>query len=353
MRGVVALLLPALAVTLWAGPLQAQQPPRPGTPQPLPAPQGAGVPNGVAATVNGQPITEVAVERGLRRVPPMHHAEARPRIVDFLIDNALVEQYLQQLNIAIDAKELQDKLEQTHNDMKKTVANKPGLTYEKFLEEMMLTEDELKSILTADIRWDKFANQQATEQKLRDYFAANKDMFDGTMVRARHILLTPPAGDTKAREAAKAQLVQFKQQIEAKAAADVAKMPATTDPLAKEQARAKAVEDAFAEVAREKSACPSKKQGGDLDFFPRAGSMVESFAKAAFALKPYQMSDVVETQFGYHLILATDRRPGKDTKFEDVKDEVKEVYCDKLREAVCAQMRPRAKIVITPAAPKP
>jgi peptidyl-prolyl cis-trans isomerase C len=65
------------------------------------------------------------------------------------------------------------------------------------------------------------------------------------------------------------------------------------------------------------------------------------------------MSDVVETQFGYHLILATDRRPGKDTKYEDVKDEVKEVYADKLREAVCAQMRPRAKIVITPVAPKP
>jgi peptidyl-prolyl cis-trans isomerase C len=353
MRGVVALLLPALlAVTLWTNPLPAQQP-RAGGPQPLPAPQGAGVPNGVAATVNGQPVTEVAVQRGLRRVPPMHQAEARPRILDFLIDNTLVEQYLQQLNVTVDPKELQDKLEQTHNDMKKMVASKPGLTYEKFLQEMMLTEDELKSILTADLRWNRFANQQATEQKLRDFFAANKDMFDGTMVRARHILLTPPAGDAKAREAAKAQLVQFKQQIEAKAAAAVAKLPANTDPLAKEQARAKALEEAFADVAREKSACPSKKQGGDLDFFPRAGSMVESFARAAFALKPYQMSDVVETQFGYHLILATDRKPGKDTKYEEVKDEVKEVYCDKLREAVCAQMRPRANIVITPVAPKP
>jgi peptidyl-prolyl cis-trans isomerase C len=62
------------------------------------------------------------------------------------------------------------------------------------------------------------------------------------------------------------------------------------------------------------------------------------------------MSDVVKTQFGYHLILVTDRRAGHEVKFEDVKPLVKEVYSDRLREAVIAAMRPRAKIEITPAA---
>jgi peptidyl-prolyl cis-trans isomerase C len=62
------------------------------------------------------------------------------------------------------------------------------------------------------------------------------------------------------------------------------------------------------------------------------------------------MSDIVETEFGYHLILCTDRRPGKDVKFEDVRELVKDVYSDRLREAVLAQMRPRARIVINPAA---
>jgi peptidyl-prolyl cis-trans isomerase C len=79
--------------------------------------------------------------------------------------------------------------------------------------------------------------------------------------------------------------------------------------------------------------------------------MVEPFAKAAFALKPHEMSDVVSTQFGHHLILVTERKAGKETKFEEVKEEVKEVYCERLRQDLCAQLRQRSKIVITPAAP--
>jgi parvulin-like peptidyl-prolyl isomerase len=76
--------------------------------------------------------------------------------------------------------------------------------------------------------------------------------------------------------------------------------------------------------------------------------MVEPFAKAAFALKSYQMSEQVETQFGLHLLLLLDRKPGKEVKFDDVKDEVKEVYGEKLREAVVAQMRKSAKIETAP-----
>ena len=76
----------------------------------------------------------------------------------------------------------------------------------------------------------------------------------------------------------------------------------------REKARCKLIDDAFAEEAKKLSACPSKIQGGDVGWFDRTGVMVESFAKTAFALQPYQMSDVVQTQFGYHLILLTERR---------------------------------------------
>ena len=80
--------------------------------------------------------------------------------------------------------------------------------------------------------------------------------------------------------------------------------------------------------------------------------MVETFSKAAFALKPYGTMDIVKTPFGYHLILATDRRPGLETKFEDVKAEVKDLFCARLRESICAQMRPSAKISLSvPAKP--
>ena len=57
----------------------------------------------------------------------------------------------------------------------------------------------------------------------------------------------------------------------------------------------------FEELAKKRSKCPSSHQGGDLGEF-RSGQMVESFEKAAFALKVGEISGAVRTQFGYHLI---------------------------------------------------
>jgi peptidyl-prolyl cis-trans isomerase C len=75
--------------------------------------------------------------------------------------------------------------------------------------------------------------------------------------------------------------------------------------------------------------------------------MVEPFAKAAFAMKPFEMSDVVATEFGYHLILVTARKQGTQKKFEDVKEDVRTLYAMRLREAVIAQMKPKAQITMT------
>ena len=76
--------------------------------------------------------------------------------------------------------------------------------------------------------------------------------------------------------------------------------------------------------------------------------MVEPFARAAFALKPYQISDPVATEFGYHLILAIDFTPGKEVKFEDknIKAFVQEVYGERLREAVLTAYKAKSKIDI-------
>lgn len=60
----------------------------------------------------------------------------------------------------------------------------------------------------------------------------------------------------------------------------------------------------FAELAKELSDCPSGAQGGDIGFFPR-GATVPEFEKAAFSLQVGERSGVVETDFGYHVILRT------------------------------------------------
>jgi peptidyl-prolyl cis-trans isomerase C len=337
----------AAALGLLCRPAAAQEklpapvpPPAPSPPTPAPP-----APTVVAATVNGQAVPELAVYRSLKRLPPARHAEARPEIVNYLIDNVLIDQYFNLQKIAADPKDVDAKIKQIRAEIEK----QKGSTFDKVLKELMLSEDELRTQIAAQLRWDQYVNEQATDKALHELFDNNHEMFDGTLVSARHILLSPASNDPKAIEEAKSKLLGIKKQIEEEVAKGLAKLPTDADNLKREEARTKLTDEAFAAVASKESACPSKADGGNLPYFPRVGSMVESFAKTAFELKPYQMSDLVTTQFGYHLILAKDRKPGKETKFDDVKDEVKEVFGDRLRESLAGRLRADAKIVINPA----
>ncbi len=306
----------------------------------LSAPVHADVP--LAATVNGQIIPAAAVNRALKRVGEKEdRAKARAEILDFLIENALIDQYLVQQKTVVEQKDVDARLAEIKKEIEKS-----GQTYAKVLESLEMTEAEFTAQVLADLRWEKFAVSQSTDKNLKTLFDQSGEMFDGTMVRARHILLTPAAKDPKAAEAARAELAQYRRLVEAKAADAAAKLPATADNLTREQERQKQIDQAFSDLARDKSACPSKRDGGDLNWFPRAGSMVEAFAKAAFALKSFEMSEPVQTQFGYHLILCTGRKPGQTVKFEDVKEEVREVYCNRLREYLISELKKTSKIKI-------
>jgi peptidyl-prolyl cis-trans isomerase C len=298
-------------------------------------------PSAAAATVNGQAVPESAVARALKRVPPEEHAKARKEVIEFLIENALVDQYLASQKIVIEKKDADARIAEVRAEIKKG-----GQDPDKVFAGLMLSEEELREQIEHDLRWEKFALAQATDVVLRDLFDKGKEFFDGSQVRARHILVSPAGGEAKDHEAAKAQIGQLRKDIETALAKELDKLPPTADALTRDQERIKQIDRIFSEVAREKSACPSKRDGGELPWFPRVGSMVESFATVSFTLKPFELSDVVTTPFGYHLILCTGRKPGQEVKFEQVKDEVREVYCNRLRDAILARMRPAAKIVI-------
>jgi peptidyl-prolyl cis-trans isomerase C len=297
----------------------------------------------IAAKVNGQPIPETALIRALKGIPDDRKDTARKEILNYLIDNLLVDQHLQQLGESVSKEEIQAKMKQIWEEVKQQNGD-----FSKLLKDLMLTDEELRATVEADLRWEKYTAKHATDDQLKKLFNENKEMYDGTMVRVRHILRVPESKETQAVKQEKAHLLVLKKQITDEVAKDLAKLPKDADKLAREKARMESLEANFGKVARKESADPgSKDSGGDLPWFPRMGNMVEPFAKAAFSLKPFEFSDVVETPFGLHLILLTERKDGPETTFEEAKDAVREVFNNQLKEKLVERIRPNAKIVIT------
>lgn len=96
----------------------------------------------------------------------------------------------------------------------------------------------------------------------------------------------------------------------------------------------------FEEAARKYSSCPSSQKGGDLGEFPR-GTMVKEFEDAAFSLPIGTVSSPVKTQFGYHLILVTERKDAAVSSYDEVKGSIfnnllqqrqSQVYLNKIAE---------------------
>lgn len=137
---------------------------------------------------------------------------------------------------------------------------------------------------------------EATEEAARAYYEAHKNQFnEEEQVNAQHILITPKSKSEEDKKAALEEIQAIRQRI---------------------------IEGAdFIKEAELHSACPSGKQnGGSLGWFGR-GMMVKEFEDAAFSMKPGDLSDVIETQFGYHIISVYDREDARQLEFEEVKAE--------------------------------
>ena len=260
------------------------------------------------AVVNGTVISRAEFDRELKSVQqrsrnrgmPLTEArlsEAKKEILENIIERELLFEESVKRGIAIDS----EAITEDFNKLKKRFESEDK--FEEALNAMGLSVEKLKAQLKKGLAIQKFIDQKFVQKiklspkEIKSYFDDHPELFkQPEQVEASHILIKV---DPKADESKKAEA---KKEITAI------------------QKRLKEGED-FSALAKEVSQCPSGKKGGGLGFFGR-GQMVKPFGDAVFSLGKGDVSDIVETKFGYHLIKCLDKKPGTIKSFDEVKDNI-------------------------------
>lgn len=267
-------------------------------------------PADVLIRVNGEEITRGEVmevmSRSLQqmagRVPPEQlqqlQAQMYGQIKQDMISRKLIDAAVAEANVDISEESFAKQIEEIKTSvpagqtLESALAAK-GMTMEDF------TKDVKEEMATRQFLESKVADiADATEADATEYYEKNPQDFEQpAQVSASHILISFNAEDSEeAKAAKKASLVEIKNEILAETIS-------------------------FEAAAAEHSACPSKAQGGSLGSFGK-GQMVPEFENAAYSQKLNEVGDVVETQFGYHIIKVTERNNGKKIPFEEVKGQL-------------------------------
>ncbi|HEU4693190.1 MAG TPA: peptidylprolyl isomerase [Vicinamibacterales bacterium] len=267
----------------------------------------------VVARVNGEAISKADFDRAVQNlearaggpVPPEQRDQVLRGVLDQVVGYTVLVQEGRARNVTVPDSEVDARIAQVRGQFPSEEE------FTKMLAERKLTLDQVKSDVRRDLTITKLIDAEiaskiaVTPEQVNDFYAKNPDQFkQGESVRASHILISVPKG---ADAAAKAQ----------------ARTQAET--VLKD---AKGGKD-FAALAKEHSADPgSAANGGDLGFFQQ-GQMVGPFNDAAFTLPPGTISDLVETEFGFHIIKVIEKKEGRIIPLEEVKPQV-EQYLERL-----------------------
>ncbi len=273
--------------------------------------------NEVAVTVNGVEIKEAAVQEIIK--PQIDQAKQdlqNPNVslpdetrvkegmkeiwqaaVAQLIKEELLKEQVKDANIVISDEEADEffkkRLEQANVDWEdfKKVLEERNVSYEEILGD---AKKELTYLQFITSKMDE--SEKVTEEDAKEFYEENKSRFIiPEQVRASHILIPASQNEPNdVREKAKAKIDDILRQV--KEGADFAEFAKSNPDL-------------------------TASTGGDLGYFGR-GEMVEEFEKPAFELEPNQVSDVIETDFGYHLIKVTDHKDEETISFDEVKDKL-------------------------------
>ena len=243
----------------------------------------------------GSTIWDTEVEEGVK-----YKDKFKDIMLDQMIDiEAVCEQARKEKLVPT-----KEEVDKAFDDLKKNIdADKE---YKNELKEMGIDDTYLRNQQEQDLIIQKYKenfdkNVKITDEEMKKYYDEHKKDYYKDEVKASHILISTVDNNGK-------PLSEAKKKEAKKKAAEVLK-------------KAKSGEE-FSELAKEYSDDPgSAANGGDLGYFTK-GQMVQPFEEAAFSLKPGEISGLVESEYGYHIIKVYDKID-KQLSFDEVKDQIK------------------------------
>lgn len=237
-------------------------------------------------------------------------SKIRRTALDHLIEKKLTEQKIKELNIKVTEEEILQAIDDVRKqnnissqDALVAALAAQGLSFDQYRNQLREQIEKLK-LVSMEVR----AKVQVGETEMRDYYAANLAKYsEEESYRARHIFF-------KTGDKATPEEVQ---------SSKVTALAVLND--------AKGGKD-FAELAKKFSEDPAaRKDGGDLGSFKK-GDMQPELEKAILALKPGEISDLVSTPIGFHIIKLESRVTGSTKPFESVKANIEEIIYRKKSE---------------------
>ncbi|MCA1980413.1 MAG: peptidylprolyl isomerase [Calditerrivibrio sp.] len=242
-----------------------------------------------------------------------------------IVKNLVQREILYSLASKSIPKDIDKKTDDTFQALEKKYKSKKE--FEDAMKNGGTNEKEVKEKIKKNLILENYVNGlskdiKVSEQEKKDFFEKNKDLFkEPEVVKASHILIKI---DEKTKESdAKAKI----------------------DSINKELKNG----GNFEELAKKYSQDGSASKGGDLGFFPR-GIMVKEFENVAFSTQPGKTSEPFKTQFGYHIVKVTEKRPAKTYTYEEVgKNIASKLNMDKLKALIdkkVEEVKPKLNVQI-------
>lgn len=263
-----------------------------------------------AASVNGKPISKSQYEHELsifqkraaqegRQLSDADLTTVKNRILENLIDAEVLYQQSQKEGVKVDDQAINNQIE----TIKKRFSDEAA--YKKALEGMDVSEKEIRIQIQRGLAINQLLDTNVrqkitvTGEESKNFYNTNPNLFkQPEQVKASHILIKV------APDAEKSKKIQARKKIETV------------------QKKVRQGED-FGLLAKANSEGPTAQREGNLGYFSR-GRMVKPFEDAAFALNIGEVSGIVETQFGYHLIKVTDKKPARTILFKEVQQRLEQ-----------------------------